>query len=80
MELQVHLVVLEEVVGSQLKDYHTFLGLAMLQCLKLISLPQHFQRKFQVYDIHYQYTLPRILDMGYPVRKNQPNQVQLQEV
>lgn len=55
-ELLVHSVMLEEVVGSQLKDYHTFLGLAMLQCLRLIWLPQHFQQKFQGYDTHYLYT------------------------
>lgn len=56
LELQVHSVRLEEAVGSQLKDYHTFLGLAMLQCLRLIWLPQHFQQKFQGYDTHYLYT------------------------
>ena len=36
LELQVHSVMLEVAVGSQLKDYHTFLGLAMLQFLRLI--------------------------------------------
>ena len=56
LELQVHSVTLEEAVDSQLKDYHTFLGLAMLQCLRLIWLPQHFQQKFQGYDTHYLYT------------------------
>ena len=56
LELQVHSVMLEVAVGSQLKDYHTFLGLAMLQFLRLIWLPQHFQQKFQGYDTHYLYT------------------------
>ena len=56
LELQVHSVTLEEAVGLQLVDYHTFLGLTMLQCLRLIWLPLHFQQKFQGYDTHYLYT------------------------